>query len=609
MADKSLICDITIDGLKSNDIDLYRLKGHEEMGRLFMYEVDLLARKTFTASSMLGKSMIVSVKYIDNEHFERKLTGIVTEFKYYGVTEKANVSQDQYRHYYRAVLRPELWLLTLTSHCRIFKDIKMTEIIEKVLREHGINFESPTSSTEQLEYCVQYRESDFAFISRLMEQEGIYYYFRDPGSEVKVPNSSKLILTSDKNRHKTFAGYEVLNCSNGDIYQVQCNFGMTSSRYTLKDYHFEQNIVTTAQMSGTKSPNKGKVYDYLADYNEKNVGGCLNSYAKIRLEELETDYAMVRGRSTALAMSAGMLFELKDNEINFDIDKCVVSSVDFLIQASPNRSGDIVEIPFENQSGPSGEIDDHFAEFDCCFTAIPADQQFRPRRITPVPSIQGSQTAVVCDGPDKYGRVKVKFHWDENNVDYWVRVSHPMAGKNWGWISLPRVHQEVIVNFEEGNPNRPIITGRVYNGASLPPYELPANKTQSGIKTVTYDGSGFNELRFEDKDGQQQIYLHAEKDLKCEIKENEIRNIDKDKTVEVKGKDSLKVTDTCTIQSDKSIELKVGSNSIKIDQQGITIKGLKVTIEGNATVDVKSAMTTVNGDGKLTLKGAITMIN
>jgi type VI secretion system secreted protein VgrG len=246
------------------------------------------------------------------------------------------------------------------------------------------------------------------------------------------------------------------------------------------------------------------------------------------------------------------------------------------------------------------------------FTAIPETQQFRPRRITPIPAIHGTQTAVVTDDLDQYGRVKVKFPWFDEKTSCWIRVSQPMAGKKWGWISLPRVGQEVIVSFEEGNPNRPIITGRVYNDKSMPPYELPANKTQSGIKTCGEScSSKFNELRFEDKQDNEEIFLHAEKDLRCVILNDETREITQNRTVTIKsGNDSLRVDKgKCIIEAQTSIELKVGENSIKIDQQGVTIKAMKVDIQGTATVDVKSPMTSVNADGILTLKGNLTKIN
>jgi len=609
MPNNLLTADITLEG--QNDLSLYRMKGHEELGRPFMYEVDLFSPKKLSANAILGKTMIISIRLDDHSpRLSRKYTGIVTEFKYYGTLDKG-VGDHQYIYYYRAVLRPELWLLTLTSRCRIFQNMKVTEVISQVLEENDIDFKKLSFESKiKAEYCIQYRESDFNFISRLMEQEGIYYYFRD--DKDNMPNSNKLILTESMNSHQYVQNYGTMGCSHGDIYELQCNYGIALSKYSLDDYDFEESKkVISGQAREAKSTNQGQQYDYLAGYNHKNNSSALNEYAKIRLEESQTESAVVRGKCTVAVITAGMLFDLQGDDVPLDFVKSVVSSIDFLIQQSPDRSGNIISIPFENKSGPSGEESEHVSAFDCSFTAIPVEQQFRPRRITPVPLIQGTQTATVTDDCDQYGRVKVKFHWDDKATSCWVRVSQPMAGKKWGWISLPRAGQEVIVSFEEGNPNRPIITGRVYNNENMPPYTLPEDRSQSGIKTNSYEGSGFNELRFEDKQGKEEIYLHAQKDLKCEILNDEKREVKNDRTVTIiNGNDSLKVEQgKCIIEAMTSIELKVGTNSIKIDQQGITIKGMMVTVKGETTLDAKSPMTTVSADGCLTLKGGITKIN
>jgi type VI secretion system secreted protein VgrG len=292
-----------------------------------------------------------------------------------------------------------------------------------------------------------------------------------------------------------------------------------------------------------------------------------------------------------------------------------------------------------------------------------------------VPFVQGPQTATVVgkDGEeiwtDKYGRIKVQFHWEREGKknetsSCWMRVSYPVAGKSWGWVSLPRIRQEVVVSFLEGNPDRPLITGSVYNGDNLPPYDLPANQTQSGIKSrssKTGVAENFNEIRFEDKKDSEEVYVHAEKDFNCVIENNETRKIGLDKkskgdqTVEIQnnrtislnegndlltikmgnletnidqgnnnlnvkqGNDNINVklgdyivkvdSGNATITAMQSIELKVGGNSIKIEQTGITIKGMMIKVQADATLEAKSAMTTIKGDGMLTLKGAITMIN
>lgn len=614
MPSSSRLCSVT--SSEHKDLLFYRMKGHEELGRPFVYEVDLLSEKSHIAlGAVLGTKMTIKLELPNGG--TRKFTGIVTQFQQFGAYQ-----HDGY-FLYRAVLRPKLWLLTRTLKSRIFENKPVKDIINTVLQEYGIlSNVSKLPATPVLEYCVQYRESDFDFVSRLMEQEGIYYYFDH--------DSDQLMVTVSKNSHKTVKNYEAIPydpLANFDeaVQEWYCNYEVTSSKYSLVDFDFKKpgrTINGAANASQIASP--GEFKDYSADYNDKNIQAAdLNNYSEIRLQELQTGFNIIHGRSTAMGLSAGMLFTLNGHFDAQDNQKCVVISADFVIVSNAYRSDNppFANIPFSNTSGPDADLvwkdmasltSMAGSGFECCFTAIPSTQQFRPRRITSLPLIQGAQTAIVAEECDKYGRVKIIFHWNDGK-SCWVRVSHSMAGSKWGWISLPRVGQEVVVSFEEGNPNRPLITGRVYNGDNMPPYDLPANHSQSGIKTCTWDSSSahFNELRFEDKQGSEEIFLHAEKDLKCVILNNETREITRDRAITVKnGNDSLKVEQgKCTIEAMTSIELKVGQNSIKIDQQGITIKGMMVTIEGQTKLDAKSPMTTVNGDATLTLKGGVTMIN
>jgi type VI secretion system secreted protein VgrG len=324
-----------------------------------------------------------------------------------------------------------------------------------------------------------------------------------------------------------------------------------------------------------------------------------------------------------MGLQPGMEFELEDFYFEEQNTKHYIVSASYVIEGDEIVSG---------MSG-TGEV------FQCTFTAINSEQQFSSARKTQKPLIAGTQTAIVVgkEGEeiwtDKYGRVKVQFHWDrvgeENETSTcWIRVSQPMAGKNWGWVSLPRIGQEVVISFMEGDPDRPLITGRVYNAEQMPPYTLPANQTQSGIKTrSSKEGTAdnFNEIRFEDKKGEEELYIHAEKDCNRVVENNDTLKVGFDKmdsgdqTIDIYNDRTTTIkqgNDTVNIDAGKSateamtsIELKVGSNSIKIDQSGITIKGIIIKIEGTATADMKSPMTTVKGDGMLTLKGGMTMIN
>ncbi|MEY3758561.1 MAG: hypothetical protein RIR39_52, partial [Pseudomonadota bacterium] len=442
------------------------------------------------------------------------------------------------------------------------------------------------------------------------------------------------------------------------IFEWHTSHKVQSGTYVLNDYDFEKpksNLISTFTAKNQHSNAEGEQYDYPGNYVEPSDG---DSYANIRLDELQSDYEVIQGTGNALGMVTGMLFTLKDHYIATENIKHIVTLSSFVIVSNQYRAGSSEE-----------------SHYECHFKAIRATRQFRPQRLTPVPFVQGPQTATVVGKSgeeiwtDQYGRIKVQFHWEREGKknetsSCWVRVAHPVAGKNWGWVSLPRIGQEVVVSFLEGNPDRPLITGSVYNGDNLSPYALPANQTQSGMKSrssKTGVAENFNELRFEDKKDSEEVYVHAEKDFNCVIENNETRKIglskkDKgDQTLEIQnnrtvslheGNDTLTVkmgnresnvdqgnntlnvkqgndttnvklgnyvlsvdTGKATITAMTSIELKVGGNSIKIEQSGITIKGVMVKVQADAKLDAKSPMTTINGDGMLTLKGGITMIN
>jgi type VI secretion system secreted protein VgrG len=375
------------------------------------------------------------------------------------------------------------------------------------------------------------------------------------------------------------------------------------------------------------------------------------------MEEQATPHLVISATSTCRALSSGCRFGLlgtgdKDKKVPGTQGQYVVTTVSHsLIQNPDYRSSEAVINPSRNT-----------------FSCIPHEVPFRPARITPRPVIQGVQSAYVVGlkgeeiDCDKYGRVKVQFHWDregkkDEKSSCWVRVGTPWAGKQWGMIHIPRIGDEVIVAFMEGDPDQPLIVGSVYNFDNLPPWKLPDNKTQSGLLTHSSKGDDnetYNELCFEDKKGEELLYVRAEKDLtKCvennetvwvgndrweEVDNNETVTVDKgNRTVTLeKGNDKhqLKMgnrevlldmgNDTLTIKMGnqttkldlgksatealQSIELKVGQSSLKVDQMGVTIKGMMITVEGQIQTQVKGLMTQVNGSAMLTVGGGLTMI-
>ncbi|MDO8843641.1 MAG: type VI secretion system tip protein VgrG [Methylicorpusculum sp.] len=633
--------------LGKDQLIFYGMTGTEKIGRLFEFEVELIREiklGSVKADQLLGKGLTVKLELKSGDRF---FNGEIVQFKHTGF-------RGDYI-YYRATVKPWLWYLSLNANSRIFQDKSVVDVIKAVLAEYAfadVKYKIE-GSYESLDYCVQYRESDFDFISRLMEHDGIFYYFEHQN------NKHTLVITDSNNDWQSISGYQTIPFfppgnigvrERDHIHEWLSQSQVTAGKYELNDFDFETpSTDLTSKKHNLKgfSNNSQEVYDFPGKYTKASVGTKLTEK---RLEETQMAYSLKQGQGNAAGVIPGMKFKLTDYYFAEENTEHVIVSASYTIMGDALASG----------MGGGGEI------FQCQFTAIDASQVYRSQRITPKPVIAGSQTAIVVGKSgeeiwtDKYGRVKVQFHWDrdgqsDEKSSCWVRVSQPMAGKKWGWISLPRIGQEVVVSFLEGDPDQPLITGRVYNGEQMPPYDLPANQTQSGIKTrSSKEGSAenFNELRFEDKKDSEEIYIHAEKDFNCVIENNETRKIGLDKkdkgdqTIEIQnhrtvtlnegtdtltvkmgdrkaqidqGDDSTQVkagdhsvkvdVGKSTIEAMTSIELKVGGNSIKIEQSGITIKGMMVTIQGDTKLDAKSPMTTVNGDGMLTLKGGIIMIN
>jgi len=690
-----------------------RLAGTEGVSRPFELTLDFLSSDpSVDATKLLRKPMGVTVDLEGGG--QRFFHGLTRRFVQLGRGADGVVA-------YRAEVVPWLWFLGASSHSRIFQNKSVPDIAKAVFADLKMTDYrvAVTGSYSPREYCVQYNETDLAFVSRLFEEEGIFYFFEhtaskhtlvlaDAPSAIKAGPLAKLSVTTGE------AGkFDVEHIT---ALEVENQF--FPGKVMLSDYNME--TPSTNLMQQTATTVKGadnqafELYDYPGNYGVRADG---ERYARIRMEEQEARNVVVSGTAYGAALVSGFKVDVADF-YRRDVNKA------YLVLTVESRG---------SNGSMRGGVGEPFA-FEQAFTAIPASVQYRPERVTPRALVHGTQTAVVV-GPggeeiyvDKYGRVKVQFFWDQDGKkddksSCWVRVSSTWAGKQWGFIQIPRIGQEVIVDFLEGDPDRPIIVGRVYNAEQMPPYDLPANGTQSGTKSRSSANGGtddFNELRFEDKKGSEMVTLHAQKDFTLEVENDEthwvghdrVKNVDHDetthvkhdrtetvdndetitihgtrtevvdkdesislgakRTVSVKDDDTLAVSDgdqsltldkgkqTIAIQGDRSIvikkgndtldvqtgnvstavskgnhetkldmgnvtlkaslgtitqdamkgiELKVGQNSIKIDQSGITIKGLQVKIEGQVMTEVKGMMTTVKGDGMLTVKGGITMIN
>jgi type VI secretion system secreted protein VgrG len=564
---------------------------------------------------LLGKGVTVNVHLGGDS--KRHFHGYVTRFAMVG---------HQGRHYqYRATVRPWLWFLSRTADCRIFQDMTVPDIVKKVFEDHkAANFKfNLFRSYRKWTYCVQYRESDLNFVMRLLEHEGIYFYFEHKEGE------HKLVLVDSRSAHDAPAGHDSLpfyedGAAPPDTEAVsRWSFSreIRPGKTVLDSYDFERPSVDLVVQKDTKRDHEladSEVFDYQGDYIQAADGTQL---VEDRLDEEQSRFHLVQAASNGHSVEVGRLLKLTKHPRDDQNAEYLVTSTSMHASVAANESG-----------AAGGNT------FHCDFTAIPSSQQFRPLRKTPKPFMQGPQTAVVV-GPggeeiftDKYGRVKVQFHWDreakkkdlKEKSSCWVRVSHPWAGKNFGAIHIPRIGQEVVVGFLEGDPDQPLITGRVYNAEQMPPWDLPANATQSGILTRSSKGGAYanaNAIRFEDKKGSEQLWIHAEKNQDIEVENDEThwvghdrtKTIDHDETVHVKHDrtETVDNDETITVHHDRTETvdnnetITIGKNrteSVGVDETISIGANRTESVGSNETIDIGSNRTeTVGSDETITI--------
>ena len=620
----------------------YRMIATEQLGRLFEYELEMLSERTdIELTEVLGKNMTVRMQLPESRGSgTRYFNGFVTRFSYLGMRGMRYGA-------YRATLSPWLWFLTRTSDCRIFQKKTIPQIIEAIFQEQGFtDFKKSLSGQYPTwEYCVQYRESDFNFVSRLMEQAGIYYYFKhENGKHI-------LVLADDYSAHSTFPNYDeipyyppdVMQWKERDhIYEWTMQKQVQPGGYSLNDFDFTdptKPLRKVVSMPKSHAMAKFEVYDYPGEYTDPGDG---DNYTKIRLQELLAQHEILQGLGVVRGVATGYLFSLTNCGRQDQNRQYLVVSASYELQSDP----------YESTPNPEWVN----KPYQVRITAIDAQQPYRAPRTTPKPVVQGPQTAIVV-GPsgeeiytDQYGRVKCHFHWDrhdnaDENSSCWIRVAQSWAGKKWGALYLPRIGQEVIIDFLEGDPDRPIITGRVYNGANLPPYTLPDKKTMSTLKSLSSKGGdGFNEFRFDDDKGKEQIFLHGERDEDIRIKNDarewigserhlivkkkQFEQVEGEKHLIVKsgdggsgdqyekvaGEKHQQVVGNCNQKIDGTLSLKVGMNQQeKVGQNhaldaGMEIHlkaGMKVIIEAGMQLTIKAGGSFIDlGPTGITISGA-----
>ena len=601
--------------------------GREQLSGCFEFYVDLLSERTDLATrKLLGAPLAVMLAAADRRarHFSGYCAGVGRE-------------SAQGRHArFRLTIRPGLWFLTRNADCRVFQDMTVPEIVKSVVDASGRQRLDVrlSASYKPWKYCVQYRESDFAFVSRLLEQEGIYYFFEH------AADSHTMVLCDAKGVHdalsppvlpfrpKSRAG-EVLKDHLRTWHEEKTYpFG----RYSLNEYDYAdpgRDLLVSRVRDAHVPADPFEVYDYPGEYDTLDEG---ERYVGARIEEMALLAEAFQASGPAFAAAPGRRFRLADHPADS-------LNAEYLITAA---SYDCSDPQPESGGGPG-------ASFDVALSAIRAQCQFRAPRITPKPAVQGVQTATVVGpageeihtDPQGLGRVKVQFHWDrygarDDKSSCWVRVASPWANQNFGFAAIPRVGSEVVVAFEEGDLDRPIIVGSVYNGANKPTYAFPEDKTRSGIKTRSSRGGDahrFNELRFEDRRGAELVFVQAERDHHRLVKNDELDQVRRDAhrsvardafvtigqrlherigsdhlidsggsvhqsaaqdilskagmrhAVEAGQEIHLKAGATLVLEAGAHLTLKAGDNFISIGPAGISLQGAMVRINSGGTPD------------------------
>jgi type VI secretion system secreted protein VgrG len=575
----------------------HRMTADEALGRPFRFDLNLLSKEPdIKFADILGQKITIRLNLPEDK--ERYFNGFVSRFSQEGMVDEF--------HAYHMTVHPWLWFLSRTSDCRIFQEKSVPDIIKEVFRDHGFtDFEDALSGSYRTwNYCVQYRETDFNFVSRLMEQEGIYYYFKHQ-KEKHV-----LVLSDSISSHAPFPDYEKLPFFPPDehlrrerdhIYHWHLKQEIQPGVCALNEYDFTRpkaNMQVKSSIQRSYAHASLEIFDYPGEYPDTSDG---ETYARARIEELQVEHEQATGQGNARGLAAGNLFELTDYPRE-DQNR------EYLIIAATHQ--------IVSDAYTSGHAKETERDYTCSFNALPSKQPYRQARTTPKPMVQGPQTAVVV-GPsgdeiytEKYGRVKIQFHWDrygkqDENSSCWVRVSHPTAGKGWGAVQIPRIGQEVIVDFLEGDPDHPIITGRVYNANQMPPYELPGSGMVSGMKSnSTPGGGGYNEISMDDTKGKEVITVHGQYDMNTTVNNDQTNTVGNNQTIDigVNRTETVGGNDTVSITGNRT-ETVSGSETVTVSG------GRSHSISGVQTTTISVAETHSVGAGRMHNVGAGEMVD
>jgi type VI secretion system secreted protein VgrG len=636
----------------------------EGISKLFEFDLEILheekdswpLREDIPASKMLGKA--VSIEISQKDGGGRMFNGMVCAFSQSG-------RSNEFGHYWIKVV-PAFWIYTQNHKSRIFQQKSVPSIIKEVFQDHeNLIVWEVDYQYKPRNYCVQYRESDFDFASRLMEEEGIYYFFEHtPDGKHKMIISDKPRFSRDCPRKADIAYFDLGGRADVDSVVLAWNtdYKLQTGQVSFRDHHMQQPGKTLAVTNPTKfafgDNTEWEIYDYPGDYAVKfdgigpegNERSDLESVipdgkrtAELAMAVIDAKHRLGDGESDCSSFTAGHRFRMTNHPIGHVNGEYVLTSITHTARQWPPYIGEEIEDGAEYRNS-----------FQALIHGRAGAPPFRPERITPKPTIYGSQTAsVVTAGDeeiytDKYGRIKVQFHWDrEGQTDgsdsCWVHVAQSWAGNGWGSMFIPRVGMEVLVHFLEGNPDRPIVTGCVYHPMNMPPYPLPDEKTKSTIKTYsTKGGGGFNEFRFEDKKDSEQIFIHGEKDLDIRIKNDRreftgndqhlivkkvlremieedthltvkgdhFEAITKDRHLKVSGKESVEITGSKSLKVSSDVNTSINGNESEEVTGTMYLKAMNVIIEGMTQVSLKVGGNFIDiNPGGIFIQGTMVMIN
>jgi len=595
---------------------LTHFSGVEGISKPFNFFLKMFSEDhSLSFENIIGKQVSVSIRLADDS--KRFFNGIIYRFSRSRVGGKEG--EDVRFSYFEATMVPYFKLLEHTINTRIFQNKSVPDIIKQIFKERGLqNYSFKLNKTYSARtYCVQYQETDFDFISRLLSEEGIFYFFEHTSS------LHKMILADASSHHKSCPKQKsaIYQLTGGGaqkedfVISLQKKQQIQSGKISLNDFNYETpNVFMACSIKGNvqSGPGEREIYEHPGKYSTLDDG---NRIARIRMEEQDTYFTTISGTSNCRAFTSGFRFKI-EKFIHNDLN---------------NKELVLVHIEHNAEIGynyPGTLTQSKKFQYHNTFTCIPYDVPFRPSRKFQKPKITGIQTAIVV-GPsgeeiftdnEGYGRVKVQFHWDREgkyneNSSCWIRVSQNWADKNWGIFTLPRIGQEVIVSFVDGDPDKPIIVGCVHNAIALPPYKLPKEKTKSTIKTLSSkNGGGYNEIRFEDKKDNEQIFVHAQKDIDIRIendsrtliekkahtiiKDNQISRIDGKKSLIVAKDNHIKVKNNYALDTDNEIHVKAGQKIIIEAGSKISIKvgGSFINID-SSSIYINSPMIYLNSGG------------